>query len=547
MQRVLAYARRQNYTQYTSTLAEAWRLSISELSKAILQACDAHTAPPELDPDTDYRQDPIAAFGIVEAQRHRTRGISLSMFLGLLKYYRQSYVDLVEDSAMSPQARAEARLFVERCFDRIEIGFCSEWLGSSESERMVELQSTNRRMTNEKNKYLTIFESLQDPAVLLDASDQIVNINHAGLQLLQMSVAPGAAYYGEAASQQVIPWIEDIKRRLHESRERVVDFEMAVETKEGRRYFHVKERKMLDVSEKFRGSIVLLDDITFRKQAEERLAAYAHELALKNKQLNEDLDLAREVQDAFLPRAYPTFPRGLSPAQSRLRFHEVYRPTHALGGDFFDVLALSDDTAGVLICDVMGHGAQAALVTALIRGLLHQLMPVANDPGRLLTQLNYSLMEVLRSATNPILTTACYAVIEAGSGRTRYAAAAHPLPILLQRQQGTATLLGDGAAKPGPALGLFREARYANGETVLEPEDVLLLFTDGLFEVADPQQQYFGEDRLYQTARDLMALPAADLAQALFDEVRRFSGGESFDDDICLLAVEVAARLVTTA
>ncbi|NQT25858.1 hypothetical protein HQ585_10910 [candidate division KSB1 bacterium] len=83
MHRVLNYAKERDYTKYTSTLAEAWRVSIAGLSEAILHVLEKSDAVPELNPDEDYEKDTVAAFGVLEAKWHRERGIRLDMFLGL--------------------------------------------------------------------------------------------------------------------------------------------------------------------------------------------------------------------------------------------------------------------------------------------------------------------------------------------------------------------------------------------------------------------------------------------------------------------------------
>jgi hypothetical protein len=137
-------------------LAEAWRISIAQLSQTLIAAWRRYPTPPELSPDEDYTQDPIAAFGILEAQRHRARGITLSMFLGLMKYYQQSYLDLLRQGELDAQQIETAERFIARFFARIELGFCAEWCSLGEQEKTRELQESNRRMTNEKNKYLTI-------------------------------------------------------------------------------------------------------------------------------------------------------------------------------------------------------------------------------------------------------------------------------------------------------------------------------------------------------------------------------------------------------
>ena len=108
-------------------------------------------------------------------------------------------------------------------------------------------------------------------------------------------------------------------------------------------------------------------DITERKRAEEQLATSNEQLREKNEQLQDDLEMASEIQQAFLPQQFPSFPPSVPPERSALQFHSRYLPTGTVGGDFFHILPLSEAQAGVFICDVMGHGVRAALVTA-IRG-----------------------------------------------------------------------------------------------------------------------------------------------------------------------------------
>ena len=187
MGRILDYAKKQDYTRYTSTLLEAWRVSISGLSSSLSMALKKYKEIPELEPDDDYKKDPIASFGVIEAQKHRSRGVTLGMFLGLMKYYRQAYMDLILQSEFKKKDKDYYRLFIERFFDRVELGFCTEWSSLKENEKLEELQTLNRFMTNEKNKYLTAFESLNSPAVLFDTSGKVININHAGLKIFLKS------------------------------------------------------------------------------------------------------------------------------------------------------------------------------------------------------------------------------------------------------------------------------------------------------------------------------------------------------------------------
>jgi hypothetical protein len=160
--KTIAYAKMYGYTPFTSTLAEAWRASICGLSGPLIKALAHYSEPPQLVAG-EYAEESITAFGIDAARRHRSRGITLGLFLGLMKYYRQSYLDLLELGELPAERVPRYREFVNRFFDRVEIGFCSEWASQNESELVLEAREKNRALTHEKNKYLTIFRESQGP------------------------------------------------------------------------------------------------------------------------------------------------------------------------------------------------------------------------------------------------------------------------------------------------------------------------------------------------------------------------------------------------
>lgn len=282
MNRILDYAIRQGYAAYTSTLKEAWRLFISGLTDSIGQGVRNNSRVPELTPEEDLQNDPVAAFGIVEARRHRERGVSLSMFLGLMKYYRQTYIDLVRYERQDTETQEDWELFLNRIFDRIEIGFCVEWSGSQGDNAIQELQISNRVMTNEKNRYLTIFESIPAPVILLNRSKKIENMNLAATRLLDRNTGPGAQYYrlnrdrqlesedmscfGDVRLSELFPWLEDhIDEFLGKKLESMV-FDKNVMLKQ-ESIFRVRFSKSLDISGKFEGVVVILEDVTTLKQA----------------------------------------------------------------------------------------------------------------------------------------------------------------------------------------------------------------------------------------------------------------------------------------
>jgi serine phosphatase RsbU (regulator of sigma subunit) len=266
----------------------------------------------------------------------------------------------------------------------------------------------------------------------------------------------------------------------------------------------------------------------------------ADQVSRYNAQMRADLEMARRLQRSMLPEVYPHFPSGASAADSSLRFVHRYYPAAELAGDFFSVSRLSDTTAALFICDVMGHGIRSALVTAMLRALVDGEAPRAHDPGSFLAAMNRRLIALIRPEEEPMFATACHLIVDVGEGRIRHAIAGHPRPLHLQRKLGRATQLADAEAV-GPALGLFADAEYPTRDSSISVGDMLLLFTDGLYEVSNPSgNDEFGKARLLDCARRHIDLPAEPLCDAVMSEVRQFGGGVDFGDDVCLLGVEVA-------
>ena len=280
-------------------------------------------------------------------------------------------------------------------------------------------------------------------------------------------------------------------------------------------------------------------DITARKRAEELLFRKNAEIRERNAELEDDLHMAREIQQAFLPQQYPNFPRRASSSESALRFYSRYIPTAAVGGDFFHVLPISDTEAGVFICDVMGHGVRAALVTAIQRALVEEMLPVANDPGRFLTEINRALLSILRRARTPMFASAFYLVADVGRGVVRYANAGHPRPLHIRRSAETLDFLSSDSERPGPALGVFKDVEYQTKSFPVSPRDLIILFTDGLYEVEGADNSYVDQAKLLKIVGNHLAKPAEVLIDETLSEIQAFATDHAFSDDVCLVGVEI--------
>jgi len=277
-----------------------------------------------------------------------------------------------------------------------------------------------------------------------------------------------------------------------------------------------------------------------RKRMSEQLAHYAEELRSRNAQLQADFNMAREIQEIFIPQQYPTFPHSASPEKSALKFCHRYIPAAEVGGDFFTIFPITDCTAGVFICDVMGHGMRAALITAIMRGLLEELTPVAADPGKFLAEINRSLHAILRRTKEPFLATAFYMVADVALAELRFASAGHPSPFHLQRKAGVVEPLKISDPRHGPALGLFEKSSYPACRTSLAAGDLVLLFTDGLFEATNREGEEYGQERLLELVRKSLHHPTESLLHNMLAEVQKFCGTSDFNDDVCLVGMDVA-------
>lgn len=287
----------------------------------------------------------------------------------------------------------------------------------------------------------------------------------------------------------------------------------------------------LDTGGKIIGLVGISHDITRRKLMEQ-------ELQTRTAEMEADVRMARQVQEAFFPRATPIFTAGGPGAATALRFAHHYAPAATLGGDFFDIVQLSETRCGVLLCDVMGHGVRAGLLTALIRGVVEELGARGDDPAHVLGEINRGLMPIVHQTGQPVFATAFFGVIDTAAGTLTYANAGHPAPLVLRTSTGAMERLT--FENPEPAAGLVEDFAYSRGEVPFRPGDRLLGYTDGLFEASDAAGVMFGETRLRQLIGESAALSGEQLIERLVREVIAFTGRNEFDDDICLVSVESA-------
>lgn len=288
-----------------------------------------------------------------------------------------------------------------------------------------------------------------------------------------------------------------------------------------------------DVRGQLTGIVGISHDITKRKLAEQ-------ELARRTEEMEADVLMARQLQEVLLSRPYPVFPRGAALEASALRFTHCYVPATTLGGDFFDLLQLSDTRCGLLICDVMGHGVRAGLLTAMIRGVFQEMGLRAADPALVMNELNETLCPIAEQSGQAMFASAFFALVDLETRTLHYANAGHPPPIVIRGGNEIERLA---LPDPEPAAGLMPRFVYTSGQASFAPGDRLFAFTDGLIEATNASGSCFGEDRLCFILGQCAAAKFDTTCNQLLRTVRDYTGGTgALADDVCIVAMEFAEQ-----
>ncbi|WP_053067246.1 PP2C family protein-serine/threonine phosphatase [Archangium gephyra] len=250
------------------------------------------------------------------------------------------------------------------------------------------------------------------------------------------------------------------------------------------------------------------------------------ELLAKQARLEEDLRAAADIQRALLPRSRQPLP-GFSVAWR-------FVPSSMVGGDIFNVHGLEGTCAAVYMLDVSGHGVPSAMVTVSVARAL------SPDGGVVLRGGVATPREVMRELEREYpferferFFTVSYLVVDTGSGHVRYTSAAHPPPLLVPRE-GPARVLPEG----GALIGMGLVDTLEEGEVVLSPGDRVVLYTDGAFELTDPDGTQYGLERLYELIVRHRHLDVEGLCDRVLQTLHDYRRGAPAEDDITLLVLE---------
>jgi sigma-B regulation protein RsbU (phosphoserine phosphatase) len=240
--------------------------------------------------------------------------------------------------------------------------------------------------------------------------------------------------------------------------------------------------------------------------------------------LEREWQMARETQRSLLPTTFPPFPE-----RKEFDLHAVNQAARHVAGDYFDFFMINPKTLVLVIADVSGKGMSAALVMAVTRTIVRSLAQTGKSPAEILRETNEQLRESQKGAAFVTLFLGSYNI---ASGRMTYANGGHPPPLLLSRG-GVVTSVGE---PTGTIVGMLEQQEYRNGEFKLQPDDVMLLFTDGFPEARAPSGEFYGLSRIKAFLQNHAKSTTSVICESAITELNQFQN-KQLADDITILAL----------
>lgn len=239
-----------------------------------------------------------------------------------------------------------------------------------------------------------------------------------------------------------------------------------------------------------------------------------------------ELDVASQIQLSALPSKFPAFPK-----RHDFDIYASMKPAKEVGGDFYDFFLIDEDHLAVLVADVSGKGVPAALFMMSGRAIIHNQAMLGIEPGEIFKNANNQL--VLNNK-NGMFITAFFGIINLKNGELRYCNAGHNVPYLCNEQGEVREL----SMNPGFVLAGLKNFKYQTEQTVLNPMEKLVLYTDGVTEAINPAVEMYTEKRLIQVLQNSAKDTVKEVVEKINNSVDAFADTAEQFDDITILVVE---------
>jgi sigma-B regulation protein RsbU (phosphoserine phosphatase) len=382
-------------------------------------------------------------------------------------------------------------------------------------------------MDIEKPEWLSqmeiVLEALNEGVIIADESNQILFANSVFVQMTGISredlIGIKSARFYTCEEWSYLSKQIEIAIRVGHNR-----YGFVLPRKDGSRLPVIISSRRLDDLNGRKYGVATFTDISEQKQAEEQLRSLNRKLEKRQLEIEQDLALAARVQQSLLPKSL---------VWGGVRVDTFYHPVYSIGGDFALVSPSHDDHLNLLVCDVSGHGISSALVANRIYtetvGHLRSGVQLAD----ILQKLNHFVIDSIGSTG--LLFTLSAVRIDQDGRRMTFAGAGHP-PAMVVRPGQEPVLLESGST----VLGAFPDSvdMDATVERMLEPQDRIVLYTDGITDVFDSHGKMLGVDGVQNFVRETSLLPFDKMKQGILDRVAAWRDGVPVDD-VSLVLVEV--------
>lgn len=262
----------------------------------------------------------------------------------------------------------------------------------------------------------------------------------------------------------------------------------------------------------------------YSQNLEEMVKIRTEELAKANQKIKRDLEIAQRIQQAIIPKFFPKV--------NLIKIYGIYQPMDDLGGDFYDVFMLNDSKIVFLVVDVCGHGVPAALITAMVKVSFFNNSKENLDCSEIISLVNKEICYIIGEYNSYF--TAFYGIFDIKNKILEYTNAGHNDIYILKKDKSITTLSSN-----SPFVGMVKDFKYRSDTIKLLEEDLLILYTDGIPEMRNPQKELYGEERLKDSIIKYSYLPIEKMLKNIVNDVHNFRGTFKISDDITILGIQI--------
>ncbi|MBC2606491.1 SpoIIE family protein phosphatase [Pelagicoccus albus] len=272
------------------------------------------------------------------------------------------------------------------------------------------------------------------------------------------------------------------------------------------------------------GTFGISRDITQKKIMQDELVA-------RHKQLNEEMDLARLLQKSLLNKDLPRFAN--SAGDPTMEFAVKHVPSTKLSGDFYNIRRTPQGHPAIFLADVMGHGASAAMITAMLYATLNEISYLADEPDRYMLEINNRLHSWLKDTGQFIFASGVYCVLDTESKKAHLCqnGGAH---VMMAKQDST-VYLNSQNSPINSALGITPQDSFTSHSLDYQTQDEFLLFTDGIIEAMNPKGEAYTTENLDASMAKAAGSDPNQKLDTLYRDLQNFTDREHQEDDICMV------------